>query len=72
MNEIKTHIKLILADDDKDDCLFFKEALEELSLVAAFTKVNDGEQLMQHLGTITENIPHVLFLEPEHATQKRV
>ena len=26
-------INLLLADDDEDDCLFFKEALEELPLI---------------------------------------
>ena len=58
-----TTIKILLADDDKDDCLFFKEALEELTLNAELTTVNDGEQLMQHLETITGNLPHALFLD---------
>ncbi len=56
-------LNILLADDDKDDCLIFKEALEELSFAATLTTVNDGEQLMQHLQTVTANLPHALFLD---------
>ena len=42
-------IRLLLADDDHDDRLFFEEALEELPLTVQLTTVNDGEQLMHHL-----------------------
>lgn len=56
-------LNILLADDDKDDCLIFKEALEELALDAALEKVHDGEQLMQHLQTVGANLPHALFLD---------
>ena len=56
-------IRLLLADDDKDDCLFFKEALEELTLPARLTTVHDGEQLMHLMASETEQLPHVLFLD---------
>lgn len=56
-------IYLLLADDDKDDCLFFAEALEELALSTHLTTVHDGEQLMQLLDRKTEQLPHVLFLD---------
>ena len=60
-----TKPKLFLADDDKDDCLFFKEALEELPITADLTIVHDGEQLMQLLSerSIDPPPPHVLFLD---------
>ncbi len=56
---------LLLADDDKDDCLFFKEALEELPITAKLTTVHDGEQLMQLLeeAKFEPPPPHVLFLD---------
>jgi CheY-like chemotaxis protein len=54
---------LLLADDDKDDCLFFKDALEELPVKADLTTVHDGEQLMQLLAEKTGELPHVLFLD---------
>lgn len=54
---------LLLADDDSDDCLFFKEALEELPVVASLTTVNDGVQLMDFLSSNSENLPDALFLD---------
>ena len=47
MEEIK--LRLLLADDDTDDCTFFREALEELPLTASLTTVNDGVKLMRLL-----------------------
>jgi CheY-like chemotaxis protein len=57
------HLNILLADDDLDDCNFFKHALDELSPSAQLTTVNDGEQLMQYLSEKTEHLPHVLFLD---------
>jgi CheY-like chemotaxis protein len=56
---------LLLADDDKDDCLFFKEALDELPISAKLTTVHDGEQLMRLLEEekFEPPPPHVLFLD---------
>jgi CheY-like chemotaxis protein len=56
---------LLLADDDKDDCLFFKEALDELPITAKLTTVHDGEQLMRLLEEkkFEPPPPHVLFLD---------
>jgi CheY-like chemotaxis protein len=56
-------VNILLADDDPDDCNFFKEALEALPLSARFTAVQDGEQLMQLLSNETYELPHVLFLD---------
>ncbi len=55
-------LKILLADDDLDDCILFREALEEFKLSVRFTIVNDGDQLMKHL---EKNIilPNVLFLD---------
>ena len=57
------HLNLLLADDDTDDCIFFKEALEKLPLSTHLTTVHNGEQLMQLLTKETNELPHVLFLD---------
>jgi CheY-like chemotaxis protein len=57
------HLNILLADDDIDDCVFFKEALEGLPLSTHLTAVHDGEQLMQLLTSETNELPHVLFLD---------
>lgn len=57
------NLNILLADDDLDDCNFFKHALEELSLSAQLTTVHDGEELMQYLSENSEHLPHVLFLD---------
>ncbi|MCW3092993.1 MAG: rcp1 2 [Ferruginibacter sp.] len=56
-------LNILLADDDKDDCGFFAEALEELALHSQLTTVHDGEQLLQLLMKKTNELPHVLFLD---------
>lgn len=58
-----TPFNLLLADDDQDDCIFFKEALEELPVTAKLTTVNDGVQLMTLLNKAEYNVPHALFLD---------
>jgi len=59
----KTQFNLLLADNDLDDCTFFKEVLEELPFNTKLTTVNNGEQLMQLLTTQTEPLPHVLYMD---------
>jgi CheY-like chemotaxis protein len=54
---------LLLADDDEDDCDFFKEALDEIPIETALSTVNDGVQLMDYLKTNALNLPDVLFLD---------
>jgi len=56
-------LNILLADDDTDDCLFFKKALEELLLSTHLTIVHDGEQLLNYLSKNSEHLPDVLFLD---------
>jgi CheY-like chemotaxis protein len=56
-------LNILLADDDRDDCLLFKEALEELELQTKLTTVHDGERLMQLLKSNSPEIFDVLFLD---------
>ncbi|WP_428228700.1 response regulator [Flavobacterium sp.] len=60
----KQNYNLLLADDDEDDCAFFKEALDELLLPVSLVTVNDGVQLMDFLAhNATNNLPDILFLD---------
>ena len=56
-----TH-RILLAEDDLDDCMLFSEALEELGLSYQLSKVHDGEELMRFLKEC-EVLPDVLFLD---------
>ncbi len=57
------NLTLFLADDDIDDCLFFRDALEELPVSTELTTVHNGEQLMQLLKEKVGELPQVLFLD---------
>lgn len=56
-------ISVLLADDDKDDCFFFKNALEKILIPTEFNIVMDGEQLMKYLNKHSKTLPDVLFLD---------
>jgi CheY-like chemotaxis protein len=56
-------LNVLLADDDIDDCNFFKKALTELPLPTRLTTVHDGEKLMEILMRETDELPHVIFLD---------
>ncbi|MBK8702342.1 MAG: response regulator [Saprospiraceae bacterium] len=57
------NINILLADDDKADCLLFKEALEELPVSAHLTIVHNGEQVIEELTKKGNKLPDVLFLD---------
>lgn len=59
----KKHLNILLADDDTDDCIFFKEALDELLIKTDLTTVHDGEQLMIYLDGTSRKLIDVLFLD---------
>ena len=59
---IKT-FKILLADDDQDDRLFFSKALKELPVTCDLTTVNDGIELMNFLNNDDSELPDVLFLD---------
>src|SRR5688572_22324718 len=56
-------LHVLLADDDEDDRLFFKEAFEEIKVKTVVETVNDGVQLMNYLNREDIPLPHVLFLD---------
>lgn len=56
-------MRILLADDDPDDCNFFERALKILPLSTQLAIVHDGEELMNYLSEDKNKIPHVLFLD---------
>ena len=60
---ISRKLNIFLADDDKADCLLFKEALEELPVSAKLTTFENGEQLLDWLTQKQNKLPDVLFLD---------
>jgi CheY-like chemotaxis protein len=56
-------IHILLADDDEDDRLFFKDALEDLKINTIVKTLNDGVELMKYLSGVQNEIPHILFLD---------
>jgi CheY-like chemotaxis protein len=56
-------IFILLAEDDEDDRLFFKDAFEEVKMKTVVQMVNDGVELMNYLNQPDVKLPHVLFLD---------
>lgn len=53
----------MLADDDEDDRLFFKEAFEEVKIAYNITTFIDGVQLMNYLFDENNPLPDIIFLD---------
>ncbi|MEP7168414.1 MAG: response regulator [Bacteroidota bacterium] len=56
-------LHILLADDDADDRLFFKEAIEEVKIKTILTTVKNGVQLMDYLNKPNAILPDVIFLD---------
>ena len=59
-NEI---IRVLLADDDKDDRNDFIEAFESLKISTTVETLKNGVQLMKYLNNPSTKLPHLLFLD---------
>ena len=59
----KQTLNILLADDDKDDRMFFEKALKEIPIATYFKTAHDGEELMDYLNKNIEHLPDVLFLD---------
>lgn len=60
---ISRSLHVLLAEDDKADCLLFREALEELPISVQLTTVANGEELIDWLAQQKSRLPDVLFLD---------
>lgn len=59
----KEYTKIILADDDEDDRLFFTDAFIELKISTKVSTYNDGVALMEYLNGEDCILPDILFLD---------
>ncbi|MEP7235517.1 MAG: response regulator, partial [Ignavibacteriota bacterium] len=56
-------LRVLLADDDEDDRLFFTKAIDEVRVKTVLETVNDGQQLMDHLMKKNVSLPDIIFLD---------
>lgn len=56
-------VLVLLADDDEDDRLFFKEAFDEIKIKTSVKLVNNGVELMNYLTQKITRLPHILFIQ---------
>jgi len=56
-------IYVLLADDDEDDRLMFREAFESIKIKTEVITVNDGIELINYLSHNLKRLPHILFLD---------
>jgi CheY-like chemotaxis protein len=59
----QTPLHILLADDDEDDRMIFKDALDAVKVKSKVTLVNDGVQLMDYLQNMDGDLPHIVFLD---------
>ncbi|MCV9930818.1 response regulator [Flavobacterium sp. LS1R47] len=59
----KNALHILLADDDEDDRLFFKDAFEEVKIQTKVQFAHDGIELMAHLMHPETILPDILFLD---------
>ncbi len=60
---MQTAYRILLADDDEDDRLFFKEAVDELSVKTELSVVNNGVDLMKYLEKKDVPLPFLTFID---------
>ena len=61
--ENKEPVKVLLADNDKDDQEIFHEALTEANIPADLITVDSGQELMDNLKDPSEPNPDIIFLD---------
>lgn len=62
-NDPVAPLKILLADDDRDDRHFFERVLKGLPITTTLTTVNDGVKLMAHLLANINTLPDILFID---------
>lgn len=58
-----TLIKIILVDDDEDDRLFFKDAIDEIGMNTSISFFKNGQEFLDHLKVSGQPLPHIVFLD---------
>jgi len=55
--------RILLVDDDKDDCNFFQEALKETGLNATVRVINESTSILDKLSDGSGSLPNLIFLD---------
>jgi PleD family two-component response regulator len=55
--------KVILVDDDTDDCMLFEDAMNDIGMVSKLEIAHDGEMLFKMLSSRSESSPDLIFLD---------
>jgi len=63
MNGNDNQIRIILVDDDKEDCLIFEEAIKGLNMRTNLSFFHDGIQILEYLNQPESELPDILFLD---------
>lgn len=65
--QVRETISILMAEDDMDDCLLFKDAFDESGIEVSLAFVSDGVELMQQLTDIladrNRQLPDLLLLD---------
>ena len=61
--EKKQPVKVVLADDDKDDQELFIEALDATNIETEVTTVENGQELLDHLKDDSQPTPDIIFTD---------
>ncbi len=56
-------LNILLADDDEDDRLFFREAIDQLKARTNIILVKNGVELMDFLSNSENILPDIIFLD---------
>lgn len=56
-------INIILTDDDEDDRMLFREALDDLAIQAKLSLFKHGQELLDYLFQPHVELPNVIFLD---------
>lgn len=60
---MQNRLKIILVDDDEDDCFLFQDAIEEMGSQISLATVNTCEELMHMLHLPNRKLPDIIFLD---------
>lgn len=56
-------LRILLVDDDRDDRMFFEEALENLGLAVKFEYAANGMEAVKRLEDGADRLPDIVFLD---------
>ncbi len=56
-------LKIVLVDDDEDDRLLFKDAIEEVDMNTNLLLFSNGQEFMDYISLSGQPLPHLVFLD---------